>query len=115
MADQALRRLVHGGGVERVAPLPGAVAVERERRAAVDDAIEIVPRCGREARVEIVRRTLAGEHADRVGPNLRVQRFAHLPWLPVLGEIEMRDLGQRMHARIGAPRPARRVSRPRRP
>ncbi len=68
VADQPLRRIVHGGGVERVHDLPGAIAVEREGAAAVDDAIEIVPRGGREARIEIIGRALAGEHADRVRP-----------------------------------------------
>ena len=41
-------------GVERSRHAPGAAALEREIGAAVDDAIEIVPRARRKARVEIV-------------------------------------------------------------
>ena len=33
MADQALRRIVHGLGVEGAEHAPGAVALERERAA----------------------------------------------------------------------------------
>ena len=53
MADEHLRRLVHGLGVERAEHAPGAHALERQRAAPVDDAIEIVARFGREARVEV--------------------------------------------------------------
>ena len=52
MADEDLRRLVHGLGIEGAKHAPGAHALERQRAAPVDDAIEIMARFGPEARVE---------------------------------------------------------------
>ena len=92
MADKRLRRVMHGGGVERMQHMPGAIAVERERAAARDDAVEIMPRGRRETGIETVRHQLAGKHAYGIGPELRVQRVAHLVSPPVLGEVEMRHL-----------------------
>ena len=107
MADENLRGFVHGGVVESMHDLPGAIAVERKGSAPVGDAIEIMARGGREARVEIVGRPLAGEHADRVGSYLGVEGIVHFLRRPVLAEIDMRDLAKRMHAGIGSPGPAR--------
>ncbi len=53
MAGEHLRRLVHGFSVEGAEHAPGAIALERERAAAVDDAVEIMAGFGRKARIEI--------------------------------------------------------------
>ena len=53
--------------------LPG---VERRRRAAVEDAVEVAPPEAREARVPVVGDRLDREHRDRVGPHQRVQPLA---------------------------------------
>ena len=55
LADQPLRRRVHGVDIERARHPPGAVAIERKIGAAVDDAIEVVPLGRGEARVETCR------------------------------------------------------------
>ena len=36
---------------------------------------------------------------------MRVQRVAHRVFIPVLGKVVMADLGERMHAGVGAPGP----------
>ena len=48
-ADQALRGAMHRGGIEQARHPPGAAAVERQIGAAVDDAVEIVPRDARKS------------------------------------------------------------------
>src|SRR5262249_45038631 len=107
IADESSRGLVHRLGIEGAEYTPGAIALKRKRCAAVDNAVEVGPRLGREAGVEVLSGTLAIKHADRVRSQLRVQRVAHFVGLPVLGEIEMGDLAQRMHACIGPSCPAR--------
>ena len=65
-----------------------------------------MPRTRRETRVEIVGDALGREHRDRMRPQMRVERIAHGVGVPVLGEIDMRDLAERMDAGIGAARAA---------
>src|SRR5574341_1183697 len=74
-------------------------SLERKRRAAIDDTVEVMARGGGQPRVEILRSALANKHADRIGPELRVERVADLIRPPVLGEIHVHDLAKRMHAR----------------
>ena len=57
----------------------------------------------REARVEIIGDALRREHRDRMRPQMRVERVAHGVGVPILGEIDMGDLAERVHAGIGAP------------
>src|SRR6185437_13345608 len=101
-ADQALRRLVHGGGIERARHAPDAVGLERQIGAAVDDAVEIVALDGRKSRVEVVRDLFGRKHGDRLRAQMKVDGVAHRVGVPLFGEIDMRDLAERMHARIGA-------------
>ena len=75
MADEDLRRLVHGLGIERAEHAPGAHAFERERAAPVDDAIEIMARLRRETRVEVVRQTCSQAKTE-IGSG-RTPRSAH--------------------------------------
>ena len=88
--------------VERARHAPGAVLIERQIGAAIDDAIEIMALDRREARIEIRRDLLGREHRDRLRPQMEIDRVAHLVDVPILGEIDMRDLAERMHAGIGA-------------
>ncbi len=53
--DQMPRALPHRLDIERRHDLPYPAALERRRRAAVQDAVEVDARRGREARVERVR------------------------------------------------------------
>jgi len=55
----------------------------------------------------IVGDDFAGEHADWIRPELRVQRIADSFAVPFLGEIEMSHLGDGMDAGIGAASTAR--------
>ena len=44
MADENLRRLVHGFGVEPVDDVPGALPIQHRRAAAIGDAVEVMAR-----------------------------------------------------------------------
>ena len=54
------------------------------------------------ARVEIFRRGLCLDDRDGVGNKMGVEPFGEAPGRPVADEIEMGDLSQRVHARVGA-------------
>ena len=102
LPSRSCAAVMHRRCVERARHPPGAVLVERQIGAAIDDAVEIMPLDRREARVEICRGAFGGEHRDRLRPQMKVDRVAHRVGVPVLGEIDMRDLAERMHAGIGA-------------
>ena len=104
LADERLRGRVHGVGIEPARHAPGARALQREIGAAVDDAVEVVALPCREPRIEVVGDLLGGQNRDRMRPQVRIHRIAQLVGAPVLREIDMRDLAERVHARIGAPR-----------
>ena len=53
-ADQMVRGQLHLTFHERLRHMPGAVQLERQWRTAVDDAIDIMARCGAVAGMEIV-------------------------------------------------------------
>ena len=65
LADQPLRRRVHGVDIERARHAPGAVAIERQIGAAVDDAVEIVPLASRRSARRNVSGTRLGRRARR--------------------------------------------------
>ena len=44
------------------------------------------------------------QHHHRIGPQIMVQRVAHLAGVEFLYQVKMRHLPQRMHAGIGAAR-----------
>ncbi len=102
-ADEGLGGLVHRPGVERRLHPPGAAAVERERRAAVDDAVKIMAGAGAAPGVETGIGGLGLENRDRMGMKQRVQPLAETEWIPCALKVDMRDLAQRMHAGVGAP------------
>ena len=101
--DKHASRLVHRLGVEPRLDPPGAAEFERERRAAIDDAIEVVARARAVARVEIGAHALGAEDRDGMGMKQRVEPLAEPERLPVALKIDMRDLAERMHARVRAP------------
>ena len=103
LADETLRRDLHRRMVERLGDAPGAAALESQIGAAINDAIEIVALGRGEARVEVIRRHLGREDRNRMRPQMRVQGVAHRVGVPRLGEIEMTDLSERVHAGVGAP------------
>ena len=95
---------MHRAGVEARLHPPGAAASERERRAAVDHAIEIVAGAGAAPRVEIGVGPLGPENGDRMGAKQRVEPFGEPERLPLAFKVDMGDLAQRMHAGVGASR-----------
>ncbi len=102
LADEALRGLMHGRGIERARHAPGVAQIDRQIGAAIDDAIEIMALHRRGAGIEILAGALGGQNRDRMRPQVRIQRVAHGVGVPVLGEIDMGDLAARVHAGIGA-------------
>ena len=103
-ADQRPRGLAHGVHVEPRLHPPGAAAIEGERRAAVDDPIEIMAGAGAVARVEIVGGALGLDDRHGVRSTVGVEPLAQPERRPVALEIDMGDLAGRMHAGVGAPR-----------
>ena len=73
--DQPLRRAVHGAGIKRLMHKPGAVGIQRQRCAAVGDAIAIGPPDAREAGVPVVSHGGTGDDRDRGGAQPGVDRF----------------------------------------
>ena len=101
-ADERARRLLHRRGVEFALHTPGAAALEGQRRAAIDDAIEVMAHDRAAARVEMVCGPLGFEHGDGMGNEMRVDRLAQAPAPPLAFEIDMRDLPHRVNAGVGA-------------
>ena len=102
LADQELRRRMHGLGIQLGRDMPDLAGFQRRRAAAVQDAEQIMPRRGGKAGMEFAVRLGGVQHRDRIGPQVIVQRIAHLARLEGLFQIEMRHLAQGMHPGIGA-------------
>ena len=105
LADQTLCRLMHRIRIERPRHAPDLADFQREVGAAVDDAIEVMPPVAENRASNVVRHDLRRQHADRMRPQMSVERVAHACRLrSAFADVEMRDLPQRMHAGIGAAR-----------
>ena len=103
-AKQALHRRAHGLHVQPIVQTPGAVQMERGRRGAIEDAIFIHPGAAVAARVEGIRDDL--DFFDRdVFRRQCVESALDAVRIETLVRMEIDDLPQRMHARVGAPRP----------
>src|SRR5579871_1776558 len=103
-ADERLGGFVHRTCVEARLHPPGAAVIERERRAAVYDPVEIMAGAGAAPGVEIGIGGFALENRDRMGMKQRVQPLAEAERVPCALKVDMRDLAERMHASVGAPR-----------
>jgi hypothetical protein len=57
----------------------------------------------REARVEIFGDLLRRQHGNRPRAQVEIDRIAHGVTVPLLGEVDMRHLAERMDAGVGAP------------
>src|SRR5476651_982526 len=102
IANQPLRRRVHGRGIEWARRTPRAIAIEREIGPAIFDAIKIMPLDRGEARVKRWRHFFSSDNGDRMRAQVRVKRVAYCIRIALNIQIEMRHLTQRMHARVGA-------------
>jgi len=65
VTPQRLGRVIHGGRIQLPTDQPGMAAVQRQGRPAVDDAVAVEPRLGREAGMEILAHGLGFQPGDR--------------------------------------------------
>ena len=77
---------------------------EREGRAAIDHAIEIVAGACAAPGVEIVGHALGADDRHGMGTKQRIEPLAEPERGPVALKVDMRDLAPRMHAGVCAPR-----------
>ena len=104
-SDERLGGVIHRLCIQVMHDMPHFAFVQHRRRAAHQDAIEIMPPGGGESRVKIWRRNGSIKHRNRRRSHKMIQRIAYAPRGKFLLKIEMRHLAQRMHARIGAAGP----------
>ena len=82
-SDQMRGAFLHRVDIERHGDVPNPPRVERRRRAAIEDPIEILPPDTGEARVPVVGDLLDREHRNRVRADERIQPLAQ----PVRGQV----------------------------
>ena len=104
MAHQGLGGPMHRLGIQRDGDMPDSAIVQRGRAAAIEDAVEIMPRRGGKSRMEFAVHNPCVQHHHRRGPQEMIERVAHLVGRKILLQVEMRHLAQGMHAGIGAAR-----------
>ena len=75
-ADEHRRAFGHRLDVQRHGNVPHAAMIERRRRSAIEDAVQIVAPDAGEAGVPVVGDRLDRRHGDRVGPDKRVEPLA---------------------------------------
>ena len=103
-AEQALNRLPHSLQIQQLVQMPGAIPMERRRRGAIEDAIFINAGTAIAPGVKGIRDDL--DFFDRdVSRRERVESALDAVRIETLVRMEIDDLPQRMHARVGAPRP----------
>ncbi len=103
LADQPVGAGLHRRGVEPVRHPPGPAAIVHQRRAARHQPEQVAPFHRREPRVEIARHPGAGDHGHRRRLQMEIERLAEPERVPVLRQVAMRHLAERVHPGIGAP------------
>ena len=106
-SNEPLGRHLHRRMIEHARQPPRPASRQREIGPAVDDPVEVVALPRREPGVETFRHLFGRKHRDRVGTKMRIERVAHGIALPILAEIDMGHLGERVHAGVGPSCPAR--------
>src|SRR5258708_5706715 len=104
-SDKALSGLVHGRYVEWPRRPPGASDLQAEIGPAIDDPVDVMALARRKPRVEVVRDVFGCQHRNRVRAQMGIDGVADGVGVPGLGEVDMRHLAERVHARIRASRP----------
>ncbi len=92
MAHQGLGGGVHGLRVQRLLHVPDPAALQRRRRLAIEDAVEIGPSLGREAGMEVGAGFGCGQHHDGLAHQMGVQRVHHRGGGPGLLQVEVDHL-----------------------
>ncbi|MNE22068.1 hypothetical protein D3C80_1152570 [compost metagenome] len=103
-ADQALRRRMHGLGVQRLLDVPDPAPVQGRTTGPVEDAIQVFAPVGGEAGVPVVADRGAIQHRHRFMHQVGVQSVHHRPRRPVLVQIDMAGLARGVDPGIGAAR-----------
>ena len=98
----SLRGFVHDLGIERPGDVPDPARIERRRRPAVEDAIDVVPLHGGDARIERLGHDLRREDRDGGRLQMRVGGVPHRIRPPLLVQIHMHDLMGGVNAGIRA-------------
>ncbi len=103
MPDQMGRPCTHRRQIQIARHLPDQPRVMGRRRAPHQQAEEIAPFQRREPRVPVIGHGRGGDNRHRLRLEVVVQRLGQAERVPVARHVAMRNLRQRMHARIGAP------------
>ncbi len=91
-AEENARRRLHRACIELALDQPNMAALHRQRRAAIDDPVEIMPAYCRKPRIKSVRHALGGKNRNGLRPHMRIQAVAQHIGPPILGKIRVRDL-----------------------
>ena len=89
LPDQSLRSAVHRLRIQRLGHLPGAIGIQRQRGAAVGDAIEIGAANARKPGVPITGLGPAVQHGNRSGAEVVVDRLHQPKRVDLLVHIDM--------------------------
>ncbi len=100
--DEVIGRRLHCRDIEGRLHQPGPAALDRERRAAIDDAVEIGALARREAGMKTHVDGFRPQNGHRVGLHMEIECVAHRLAIGGFVEVDMGDLAERMHAGIGA-------------
>ena len=103
LADKELRGAMHGIDIQVLRHLPRAIAGKGERRAAIDNAIEIATPDTEKPGMPIIADDFAGIDRNGIGPQMRVYRLHQAERIDLLLNVDMAAHSQGMHACIGAP------------
>ena len=102
-ADERAGSLAHRLHVEPLLDPPGAAAIEGQRRAPVDDPIDIEAAAGAAAGVKIVGRAFGLQDRDGVLSEMGVEPLHEPERRPVALEIDVRHLSGGVNASVGPP------------
>ena len=99
-ADEMPGGVMHWGDIEGRLHPENPLSFDGRGRLAVKDSIEVATTPRRKPRVKIVGNHACGKHRDRMRNKVGVQGVANHVRPPVLLQIRVYDLQQRVHARI---------------
>lgn len=104
MTDQCLRGVMHRTRVQSARVPPDEAAIQRRRRATIENPVKISAPGRGKARMKFVAHFLGFEDRHRVRADMLVQRIADRVRRKGFGKIDMRDLSEGMNTGV---RPAR--------
>ena len=93
---------MHRIRIEPVIHVPYPSGVDRGRRATVEDTVKIDTAGRRKACVKFGIDRCRRQHRDRIGSEMEVKRVPDGVRIRGLRKVDMSDLPERMHTRIGS-------------